>query len=152
MVEAPFELGEVADHVLLANGAVGAEKRALDVAEHGVHPLEGGMARGPATRPGRDRHMHAAGISDAAEAREAICHHGRARRDDALREAPDTLAFEACDAAELDAPRPSFLIRLNGHDNRLLAGAATAALSAAALAAQVGIVHLECDLRGAGLR
>lgn len=36
MIEAPLEIGEVADGLLLADGAVGAGDRALDVAEHRV--------------------------------------------------------------------------------------------------------------------
>ena len=48
MIEAPLELGEVAHDVFFADSAVGADERALDVAEQRVDPLEGWMTRGPA--------------------------------------------------------------------------------------------------------
>ena len=49
-VEAVFELGEVARHMLLADGAVGAGDGGLDVAQGGIDPLEGGSSR-PALGP-----------------------------------------------------------------------------------------------------
>jgi hypothetical protein len=45
-VEAVLEFGEVAGYMLVADGAVSASDRALDVAEGGVDPLEGKVQGG----------------------------------------------------------------------------------------------------------
>lgn len=84
MIEALLELGEVATHVLLADGAVGAGDRAFDVTEHRADPAEGGMTRRATAGARGDRNMHAAGVGDATKAGEAVGDDGRARRDDAL--------------------------------------------------------------------
>jgi hypothetical protein len=52
-VEAVFEFGKVAGHVLVGDGAVSASDGAFDVAEGGVDPLERGVhgkQRGTVTR------------------------------------------------------------------------------------------------------
>ena len=143
VVEAPFELGEGAHEVLLVDGAVGGNDGALDVAEHRVRPFERRMACRTPARSGRDREMRAAGVRDASEADEPVGHHPRTRRDDALRKALHATALEACDAPQLDPARPAVVGRLDRHDDRLLAWAAATGLSAAALAAEIGVVHLD---------
>ena len=56
------------------------------------------------------------------------------------------LPLEAGDAAEFDALRPAIVGGLNRHDNRLLAGAAAASFASVALAAKVGVVHLDAAM------
>ena len=51
-VEAVFDLGEVAGHVLCADRVVGSRDGGLDVAECGVDPFEGGRFRGSRSRAG----------------------------------------------------------------------------------------------------
>ena len=93
-----------------------------------------------------DRNMHAAGVGDATKAGEAVCDDGGARCDDALRQALHPAALEAGDAAQLDPSRPTLLIGLNGHDDRLLAGTAAPCLTAGALTTEVGIVHFHATV------
>ncbi len=93
-----------------------------------------------------DRNMHAVGVGDAAEAGEPVGDDGRARCDDALRQALHPAALEAGDAAQLDPSRPTLLIGLNGHDNRLLAGTAAPCLTARALTTEVGVVHFHATV------
>ena len=75
--------------------------------------------------------MRAARVRQSTKAAKAVSDDGRATRDDPLGEAFDAGAFETGNAADLDPLRPPIATRLNGHDNRLLAGA-TAADPAAA--------------------
>src|SRR3954454_5553251 len=100
-VEAVLELGEVARHVLLPDGAVGAGDRRLDVAEGGVDPAEGRRARRGAARTGPDDRVAAAGLGDGAEAGEAVADHLAAGIEAALGEAGDGAAAEAAHPARL---------------------------------------------------
>src|SRR5438132_9216522 len=56
-IEAVFEFGEVAGHMLVTDGTVGASDGALDVSEGRVDPLKGGYQGAAATRSGDDRVM-----------------------------------------------------------------------------------------------
>src|ERR1700687_2848182 len=75
-VEAVFEFGEVAGHMLVADGAVGAGDGALDVAEGGIDPLERGVEGGLAAGSGDDRLMNAPGVDDSSETFEAVTDDG----------------------------------------------------------------------------
>jgi hypothetical protein len=75
-VEAVFAFGQIARDVLVADRAIGADDRRLDVAERGVDPLEGRREDGFAARAGADRLVGAAGGGDAAEARQTIADDG----------------------------------------------------------------------------
>src|SRR5512134_3786932 len=70
-VEAVFELDQVAGDVFLADCPVGGGDGGLDVAERGVDPPAGGR-QDLAAGSGVDRLMGTAGISDAAEAGQAV--------------------------------------------------------------------------------
>src|SRR5512144_3256485 len=71
-VEAPAELGEVARQMLVANGMVGSVDGVLDVAEHGVDPLER-FAPAQATRPADDRWLVCAtSLGDCGKAAQSI--------------------------------------------------------------------------------
>ena len=129
--------------MLLADGAIGTGDRRLDVAQHGVGPLEGGMAGGPATRAGRERDVPAAGVGNAAKAFEPVGEDGGAFGDDFLGHALHPLSLEAGDAAQLDPPGAAILRGLNRHDNRLLARAAAPRLAARVLTTEIGIIHLD---------
>src|SRR4051794_41896685 len=71
-VEAVLELGQIAWHVLVADGVEGAGQTGLEVAEQGVGPLEGGRLDRLPAGARDDRPMAAAGILDAAEGVEAV--------------------------------------------------------------------------------
>ncbi len=107
--------------------------RALDVAEH----------RGAATQSGRQCDVDASSIGEAAEARQAVGDDGRSRHDDAL-------AFEAGYAPDFDPLRPPLGASLDGHDDRLLARAATPALATTALATEIGVIHLDAPRQAIG--
>ena len=108
-------------------------------------PLEGWMPSSLAARSGGDGDVRAASVCQPSKAAKTISHDCGAGRDDPFGEALNAGAFETGDAADLEAQRPPVAIRLNGRDHRLLAGAAD--LAAAALAAQVGVVHLDPALQ-----
>ena len=61
-VEAVLELGEIARHVLVADGVEGAGQTGLKVAEQGVGPLEGGGPDRLLAGTRDDRPMATAGI------------------------------------------------------------------------------------------
>jgi hypothetical protein len=71
-IEAVFELGKVAGHVLWADRAVGSGDRGLDVAEGGVDPFEGGGSRGSRSRAGFGDRVAASSTRDGGEASEAV--------------------------------------------------------------------------------
>src|ERR1700688_2280791 len=75
-VEAVFEFGEVARHMLVTDGAVSASDGALDVAEGGIDPLERGDQGGRAAGSGDDRLMDAPGTGDASETAQAVADDG----------------------------------------------------------------------------
>src|SRR5215510_9179373 len=71
-VEPVFEFGELAGHMLVTDGTVGASDGALDVSDGRVDPLKAGHQGGAATRSGNDRVMDAPGFADAGETAQAI--------------------------------------------------------------------------------
>src|ERR1700692_5072581 len=88
-VEAVFEFGEVAGHVLVTDGAVSASDGALDVAEGGVDPLERRVPGGLATGSSDDRLVDAAGVADPSEAVQAVTDNGAGGMEIALRQGRD---------------------------------------------------------------
>src|SRR5216683_1182251 len=75
-VEAVFEFGEVAGHMLVTNGAVSASDGAFDVAEGGIDPLERGVQGGLAAGSGDDWLMDAAGVADTGETAQPVTDDG----------------------------------------------------------------------------
>ena len=75
-VEAVLEFGEVTGYMLVADCAVSASDGGFDVAEGGVDPFEGGGQSGPATTPGDDWLMRAAGLQDSAETAQPVTDNG----------------------------------------------------------------------------
>src|SRR5229473_7085655 len=75
-VEAVFEFGEVAGHMLVTDGTVSAGDGAFDVAEGGIDPPERGGQGGLAARSGDDRLMDAAGVADTSETAQAVTDDG----------------------------------------------------------------------------
>src|SRR5204862_6651091 len=71
-VEPVFEFGEVAGHMLVTDGTVGASDSALDVSEGSVDPLTGGHQGGAATRPGDARLMDAPAFAAAGGAAQGV--------------------------------------------------------------------------------
>src|SRR3954454_7315858 len=142
-VEAVLELGEVARHVLLPDGAVGAGDRRLDVAEGGVDPAEGRRARRSSPGAGPDHLVAAAGLGDGPEAGEAVADHLAARAEAALGEARDGAAAETAHPPQLQADRLALRRGLDRGDEGRLARRAAAALAARAPAAEVGVVQLD---------
>lgn len=84
-VEAIAELGEIALQVLGIQHVVRAVQGVLDVAEHGVNPLEHRVRHAGGTTAGDQRHVRAVGGGDAGEAVEAVGDDGRAGRQMELR-------------------------------------------------------------------
>src|SRR5947208_16201690 len=78
-IEAVFEFGEGAGHMLVTDGTVGASDGALDVSEGRVDPLKGGYQGAAATRSGDDRVMDATGFADDGETAQAITDDGAGR-------------------------------------------------------------------------
>ena len=87
--------------------------------------------------------MRAAGVGDAAEAAEAVADDGAGGIEAASGELRDLLAAEAGDPAQLQAHRLALGRRLDGGDERRLAGRAAAALATGAFAAEIGVVDLD---------
>ena len=72
------ETGEVAPGVIGAEVAIGPGDRALDVAEHRVHPFERRHAGRLSARPGADCLMAAGNLVECAPAAQAVRHNRRA--------------------------------------------------------------------------
>ncbi len=86
-----------------ADGTVGADQRALDIAEDRVDVFERRGLGGPIALARDLNDVVAARVDKPSKARQAVGYHRRSRYDDALRQRHDTFAFEACDALKPDA-------------------------------------------------
>src|SRR5512144_1524900 len=84
-----------------------------------------------------------AGRDNAAETRQTIADDGAAGIQAALGEGLDLAAPEAPHPAQLEAHRLALGRSLDGGDDRRLAGRAASPLAAGALAAEIGVVHLD---------
>src|SRR3954452_8284860 len=114
-VEAVFEFGEVARHVLAADGTVSAGDRALDVTQDGVDPLERGAQRGLTSRSGDDRLMDAAGAADTGKAAQAVTDNGAGGSEIARCQGRDFGAAEPHHPAQFQA---DWLAPRGGFDRR----------------------------------
>lgn len=142
-VEAVFEFGEVARHMLFTDSAVSAGDGALDVAEGGIDPLERGIEGGLAAGSGDDRLMDTAGVADTGKAAQAVADDGAGGIEIARRQDRDLGPAETLDAAQLQADRLTLRRGFDRRDDRRLAGRTAPALAAVALAAEIGIVDLD---------
>src|SRR3954471_23236006 len=142
-IEAVGEAGQVGLGVLRADVVVGAGQRRLDVAERGVDPAERRPARGPLTRAGHDREVLAPGLLDRRPAGQPVADHGGAGLDRGLGQLLDLPLAEALDHREPQPLGPPLGRGLDRGDDGRLAGRAPAPLAARALAAEVGVVHLD---------
>ena len=142
-VEAPSVAGKVALGVLGADVMIGADKRRLDVAERGVHPLKRHPLGGLRPAAGDHREVRAAGLLDRPPAGQAVGHDVAAGGEVALGQPLDLLLAEALDDGELEPPGLALGRRLDcGHERRL-ARRAAAAFAAGAGTAEIGVVDLD---------
>lgn len=149
-VEAVFELGKVARHMLGADGPVGSGNGGLDIAESGVDPLEGGCSRRSRSRAGFDDRVVASSTRNGGKAGEAVADDGAGGIEALLGEGRDGGAAKAGDAPELQANGLAFRRGLDRGDKRRLAGSTASALAARAFAADVGVVDLDAPAQPLG--
>ena len=149
-VEAVFELGEVARHVLGADGPVGSGDGGLDVAESGIDPFEGGGFRRSRSRAGFDDRVVASSARDGGKAGEAVADDGAGGIEALPREGRDGGAAKAGDAPKLQADGLAFRRGLDRGHKRRFAGRAASALAARAFAADVGVVDLDAPAQPLG--
>src|SRR5690348_13280122 len=142
-VEAVLEFGEVAGHMLVADGAVSACDGALDVAEGGVNPLEGRVEGGLATGSSDDRLVDAAGLADPSEAVQAVTDNGAGGMEIALRQGRDFGTAETLYAVQLQADWLALWCGFDCRHDRRLARRTAAALAAVALPADIGVIDLD---------
>src|SRR5712675_3619158 len=88
-VETVFEFGEVAGHMLVTDGTIGASDGTFDVSEGSVDPLKRGRQGGLAARSGDDRLMDAPGFADAGETAQAVTDDGAGGNEIARRQRRD---------------------------------------------------------------
>src|SRR5216683_598347 len=142
-VEAVFEFGEVAGHMLVTDGPVSAGDGALDVAEGGINPLERGGQGGLAARSGDDRPMDAPGVADPCETAQAVTDNGAGGIEIARRQGHDFGTAKTLHPAQLQADWLALRRGFDrGHDRRL-ARRTAATLAAVPLAAEIGVVDLD---------
>src|SRR5512134_1586553 len=108
-----------------------------------IDPLEGGCQHRFAAGAGADRLVRAAGRGDAAEARQTIADDSAGGIQAALGQGFDLRTPEAPHPTQFEAHRPALDGDLDGGDDRRLAGRAASPLAAGALAAEVGVIHLD---------
>src|SRR6516165_3182997 len=108
--------------MLAMDGTVGASDGAFDVSEGGIHPLERGRQGSAAARLGDDRLMDAAGFADTGETAQPV------------RDSAGGIEIVPRQGGDLGAARR--------HDRRL-ARRTAAAFATVALAAEIGVVHLD---------
>ena len=75
IIEAPFELGERPDQVLVVHRLVGGDDRRLDIGEDRVEPMKRRVAGTVATAAGDDRMMIATGVGQPTKTGEPVGHH-----------------------------------------------------------------------------
>ena len=153
-IEAIAEGSEVVLGILaVLQGVEGAGQAGLEVAEHGVDPLELRQVT-RLERADHHRHVHTAGIGDCGEAAQTVAENRGLRRQACLGPLTDRFAREAADQVELQVSRVASVIDGDsGHERHLVLGAPSG-FAAGALAAEVGIVKLHdaAELMGVVLR
>src|SRR3954452_9202308 len=130
-VEAVFELGEVAWHVLGSDRVVGPNDGGLDVAQGGVDPLEGRRAGCSGTGAGLDHRVLALGLGDGAEAGQAIADDLAGRREVPLGKARHRAAGKAGYPMQFQPHRLAVHAGLDSGNEGYLARSTAAALAAA---------------------
>src|SRR5712692_6927024 len=142
-VEAVFEFGEVAGHMLVTDGPVSASDGALDVAEDGIDPLERGGQGGLAAGSGDDRLMDAPGVADTRETAQAVTDDGAGGIEIARRQGGDFGTAKTLHPAQLQADWLALRRGFDRRHDRRLAGRTAATLAAVPLAAEIGVIHLD---------
>src|SRR5438309_113190 len=108
-----------------------------------VDPLEGGCQGSLATGSGDDGLMDASGVADAGETAQTVTDDGAGGIEIALRQGGDFGPAETLDAAQLQAAWLTLWCGFDRRHNRRLAGRTAAPLAAVALAAEIGVIHLD---------
>lgn len=141
-VEAVGKRGQVAVRILRELECMVAPAQAgLQIAEHGVDPLElGHVLRLAAADDGRS--MRPAGGGHGTEAGQLIGEHGAARGQMRPGSLADRVQAEARDGGELGAQGAAVIAERDGGDERDLILRSPAGLAPAALTAQVSIIDL----------
>src|SRR5260370_32675943 len=138
-VETVFEFGEVAGHMVVADGRVRASDGAFDVPEGSVGPLERGRQGGPAARSRDDRLMDAPGFADAGETAQAVTDDGAGGIEIALCQGHDFGTAETLYPAQLQADWLPFRRGFAPSPHRRLARRTTAPPSPRPPAAQISV-------------
>lgn len=142
-VEAVGEGGEVVGGVLaVVQRVVRARQRGLEIAQHGVDPLELGQVAGREVAHDHG-HVDAADIGHSREAIQTVASHERTRLQTGLGPLADGLGREAADHTELDVQRVPLVVERDGGDEWHLVLRATPSLAARSLTAEVSIVELD---------
>ena len=94
-IEPVFEFGEVAGHMLVMDGTVGASDCAFDVSEGGIDPLKRGRQGRAAARSGDDRLMDTPSFADAGETAQTVSDDGAGGIEIVRRQGRDLGAAEA---------------------------------------------------------
>ena len=121
----------------------GPAEAVLDVTEGRIDPFEGGPFGGLGSAAGNGGIMAAASRGDGGEAAQAVADDGASRGQDAARHFLDLCLAEALHPGELEPVRPTLGGGFHGGHERRFAGCATAPLTAAPGAPQIGVVDLD---------
>jgi hypothetical protein len=121
-VEAVFEFGEVAGHMLVPDGTVSASDGAFDVPEGGVDPLERVGQSGLAAGSSDDWLMDAPGVADTGETAQAVTDDRAGGIEIALCQGRDFGTAETLYPAQLQADWPTLRCGFDRRHNRRLAG------------------------------
>ena len=157
-IEAAVEpVGEASKVVLgvlaVVQGMEGSGQRGLEIAQHGVDPLEAGQV---ARLEGADHHreVKATGIGHRTEAGQTIAVHAGARCQIGLGPLADRFRGEPSDHIELDEHRMPVIIDRDSRDKGDLVLGAPTDFAACALASEVSVIelHRAAELVGGVLR
>ncbi len=141
-IEAVFEFGEIALCVFWPEGVIAAAQGRLQVAEHGIDPVELRLLHRGAAAPADHDPMPASGTGDAVEALQPVGNHLAAGRQVLAGPVGNVRLPETLDHVQLDALGVAFFAGLHRGYERGLAVGPAAPLAPAPLAAQIGIVQL----------
>jgi hypothetical protein len=152
-IEAPVEAVGKGSQVSLAvlsvlEGVERAGQRGLEVAQHGVDPLElGQVLRLEGAHHAGD--VNAAGLGDGGEAAQAVAEDDAAGLQACFGPLADGLGSEAADHIELQVRRPTVFVQRQRRHERHPVLRAAARLAPRALSTEVGVIQLH---RSAGRR
>ena len=105
--------------------------------------LKAGFRGGLATGSSDDRLVDAAGVADPSEAMQAVTNNGAGGMEIALRQGRDFGTAETLYAAQLQADWLALWCGFDRRHNRRLARRTAAAFATVALAAEIGVIHLD---------